>query len=56
MKRILLSGLMVAASAGLYAQTIEEIVVTADLREESTMNVAASVSIVGEAVIADRAA
>ena len=56
MKKILLSYLAVTASAGLNAQTIEEIVVTADLRKESTMNVAASVSVVSEAVIADRAA
>ena len=56
MKKILLSCLAVTASAGLNAQTIEEIVVTADLRKESTMNIAASVSVVSEAVIADRAA
>ncbi|MEL0064469.1 MAG: TonB-dependent receptor [Gammaproteobacteria bacterium] len=56
MKKILLSCLVVTASAGLNAQTIEEIVVTADLRKESTMNVAASVSVVSDAVIADRAA
>ncbi|MGB0691776.1 MAG: TonB-dependent receptor [Pseudomonadales bacterium] len=56
MKKILLSCLAVTASAGLNAQTIEEIVVTADLRKESTMNVAASVSVVSDAVIADRAA
>jgi len=56
MKKILLSYLAVTTSAGLNAQTIEEIVVSADLRKESTMNVAASVSVVSEAVIADRAA
>ena len=39
-----------------HASTIEEIVVTADLREETTMQLASSMTVVTEDVIRSRAA
>jgi len=51
---LLILACSIAASAG--AETIEEIVVTADLRRETTMNVASSLTVVTDEVIRSRAA
>lgn len=56
MKNILPIGLVLSIASHAAAETIEEIVVTADLRQESTMNIASSLTIVSEETIRDRAA
>lgn len=47
---------LLLANAQIYAETIEEIVVTTDLRQETSMNVASSLTILTEEAITQRAA